>query len=110
MELARLIVAEYHSQEDAIKVEQEFINIFQKKGLPDEMDEISIPEGIGLIDFLAEKKLVQSRGEGKRLIQGGGVKIDNEKISDINYKITFNDKDFLILQVGKRKFAKLLKA
>ena len=110
MKLAKTIVSEYYSEEEAQKAEQEFINIFSKKGLPDEIEEFKVSEGVILIDFIAENNLAASKGEAKRLIQGGGVKLDNEKVSDLIQKIEFAGKDSLILQVGKRKFAKLLPA
>jgi len=110
MKLAKTIVFEYHSREAAFKAEDEFINIFQKKGVPDEMPEYKIEDGMLVLDFIAEKGLVPSRAEGKRLIKGGGVKIDSEKVSDIGQKIEFDGKDSLILQAGKRKFAKLVQS
>lgn len=109
MTLARTIVAEYHSLDAANQAEQEFINIFQKKGMPENIEEIIVNDGISLVDFIAEKALAQSKGEARRLIQGGGVKIDNEKVSDVAQKIEFKENESLILQVGKRKFAKLIK-
>lgn len=109
MDLAKTIVAEYYSQEEAEAAEQEFINIFSKKGLPQEMPEFKVEEGKNLIDLIAEKGLTQSKGEARRLIQGGGVKLDSEKVGDIAYAVHFNGKDELILQVGKRRFAKLVK-
>lgn len=108
MKLAKIIVSEYYSNEEAQKAEKEFINIFRNKGVPDEMEEFKVFEGSSLIDFIAENNLAPSKGEAKRLIQGGGVKIDNEKVLDIQQKIEFSGKDSLVLQVGKRKFAKLL--
>ena len=108
MTLARTIVTEYHSLESAKTAEQEFINIFQKKGLPENIEEIKVKEGYSLIDFLAENNLAVSKSEARRLIQGGGVRLDNEKVIDLAQKIEFNGEDFIILQVGKRKFAKLL--
>jgi len=107
MKLAKTIVFEYHSREDAFKAEDEFINIFQKKGLPDEISEYQVKEGMLVLDFIAEKEFALSRAEGKRLIKGGGVKIDSEKVANVAQKIEFNGKDSLILQAGKRKFAKL---
>ena len=107
MKLAKIIVSEYYSVEEAEKAEQEFINIFSKKGLPDQIDEFKVLEGTVLIDFIAENNLAESKGEAKRLIKGGGIKLDNEKVSDLMQKIEFGEKDSLILQVGKRKFAKL---
>jgi tyrosyl-tRNA synthetase len=109
MTLAKLIVTEYHSLEEAQKAEQEFINIFQKKGLPENIEEMTVSEGTVLVDFIAESGMVQSKGEAKRLIQGGGVKLDNEKVADLAQKIEFNGKVSIILQVGKRRFAKLIR-
>ncbi|HSA06038.1 MAG TPA: tyrosine--tRNA ligase [Candidatus Gastranaerophilales bacterium] len=109
MKLAKTIIFEYYSREAAFKAEEEFINIFRKKGAPEEMPEYNVEEGKGLVDFIAEKGLVSSKSEAKRLIIGGGVKLDSEKICNIDYKIIFNDKDYIILQAGKRKFAKLIK-
>lgn len=108
MTLARTIVGEYHSPEAAREAEEEFINIFRKKGLPENIEEIPVEEGITLSDFLAERGFVSSKSEAKRLIQGGGVKLDNEKVCDIAQKIFFEEKESLILQAGKRRFAKLV--
>ena len=108
MKLAKVIITYYHSCEEAEKAEQEFINIFREKGLPKEISEYKINEEFLLIDFIAENNLAPSKAEAKRLIKGGGVKIDKEKVSDIAQKIEFKGKDSLILQVGKRKFAKLV--
>ncbi|MFH0703185.1 MAG: tyrosine--tRNA ligase [bacterium] len=108
MALARTIVSEYHSVEKAGEAEQEFINIFQKKGLPENIEEISVQEGSLLVDFLAEKNLTKSKGEAKRLIQNGGVKIDSEKITDLFQKIEFKEKKSLILTIGKRIFVRLV--
>ncbi len=109
MKLAKMIVSEYHGEDAGQDAEQEFINIFQKKGIPDDMPEINATEGTMLVAFIAKNNLAKSKGDAKRLIQGGGVKIDNEKVSDTNLTITFEAKDSMILQVGKRKFVKLLK-
>jgi len=107
MKLAKTIVGEYHSPEEAEKAEQEFINIFRNKGLPDEMDEYKVLQGSVLVDFIAENNLTESKGEAKRLIKGGGIKIDNEKVVDLAQTIDFNGKESVIIQVGKRKFAKV---
>lgn len=109
MTLARTIVSEYHSQEDAHNAEQEFINIFQKKGLPENIEEIKTEEGKSLIDLIVEINFAPSKSEARRLIQGGGVKFNNEKVTDHNQAVTFEGDDAPILQVGKRKFAKLVK-
>ena len=59
-----------------------------------------------ILDLLVELKFVQSKGEAKRLIQGGGVKIDGEKISDMG--LVIKPQMDVVLQAGKRKFAKLV--
>ena len=68
------------------------------------MNELWLDELEGL---LLELNFVQSKGEAKRLIQGGGVKINGEKISDMT--LIVEGSDDTILQAGKRKFAKLVK-
>ncbi len=60
MKLAKTIVFEYHSREAAFQAEDEFINIFQKKGLPDEMPEYTIEDGMLVLDFIAEKDWFQA--------------------------------------------------
>ena len=62
--------------------------------------------GKGILDALVELKFTTSKGEAKRLIQGGGVKIDGEKITDTAYVLNFSGS--VVLQAGKRKFAKLI--
>lgn len=107
MRLAHMITSEYHGKDGADKAQEEFINVFSNKGLPDDIPEIKGADGKQIVDLLLELGFTQSKGEGKRLIQGGGVKLDGEKISDLAYTIRL-EKD-VILQAGKRKFAKLVK-
>lgn len=107
--LARILVAMYHSEEDAITAETEFDNIFVKKGLPDQMPEYRAEVGLkesNILDLIVMVGFAPSKGEARRLVQQGGVTIDNEKISDISVSVIFNkDK---ILKVGKRNFIKIL--
>jgi tyrosyl-tRNA synthetase len=107
MKLAMTITSEYHGKEGAEHAKEEFISVFSKKGIPDDIKEVSGMSGKGILDILCELQFTQSRGEAKRLIQGGGVKIDSEKITDLAYTVNL-EKD-VILQAGKRKFAKLVK-
>ena len=90
----------------ADKAQDEFINVVSNKGLPDDIQEVKVENGKGILDLLVELQFVQSKGEAKRLIQGGGVKIDGDKIADMAYTVNF--KESIILQAGKRKFAKLI--
>jgi tyrosyl-tRNA synthetase len=105
--LARKLVEMYHSKKDAIKAEEEFDNIFKKKGIPDEIPEFnSEVEKLTIIDLITTINFAPSKGEARRLIQQGGVSIDGEKITDIYQEIVFSSEQ--VLKVGKRKFMKLL--
>ncbi|OGD26712.1 MAG: hypothetical protein A2Y56_11950 [Candidatus Aminicenantes bacterium RBG_13_63_10] len=76
--------------------------------MPDDMPEIVLERGdIPLIDLLVEKKLVGSRGEAKRLIQQGGVTLDNRRVDDIAEKIALPAGRPAVLKLGKRKFFRL---
>ena len=110
--LAKLIVSEYHSEEEAEKAEQYYLARSQKAVEIEWSEDLiyKVAEGTLLMDFMADNQFAESKGEAKRLIKGGGVKIDGEKISDHAQKIEFNGKESLILQMGKRKFAKLVPA
>lgn len=107
-ELARTLVAMYHSPEAAINAEKEFDNIFINKGTPDEIEEFKIGERreINIIDLIILVNFATSKGEARRLVSQGGVSIDGNKIIDLQYNV--NLKEGMILRVGKRKFIKLI--
>ena len=107
LQLAYTITEEYHGKDNAEHAQQEFINVVSNKGIPEDIPEVKVENGKGILDLLVELDFVQSKGEAKRLIQGGGVKIDGEKIADMAYTLNFDES--VILQAGKRKFAKLVK-
>ncbi|QGG48783.1 tyrosine--tRNA ligase [Heliorestis convoluta] len=113
MRLAREIVTMYHSSEAAHEAEREFINIFQRKELPDEIPEYIVPAElvssgpVWIVKLLVEAGLVKSNGEGRRMINQGAVKIDNNAITDDKAEVTICDG--MIVKVGKRKFVKLRK-
>lgn len=107
LRLAHIITEEYHGKDGADKAQEAFINVVSNKGIPDDIQEVKVENGKGILDLLVELAFVQSKGEAKRLIQGGGVKIDGEKIADTNYTIDFEES--VVLQAGKRKYAKLVK-
>lgn len=106
--LARKLVEMYHSRQDAINAENEFDNIFVKKGLPDEIPEINFEnqKEFEILDLIVNVGFATSKGEARRLLIQGGVSIDGEKINDIKTIIKL-DKDF-ILKVGKRNFIKVI--
>jgi tyrosyl-tRNA synthetase len=105
--LAKLIIKDFHSQSDAQAAEDEFNRRFVKKEVPDEIEEVSIPaQTYRLADLVVASGLVSTKGEAKRLIEQGGVKINGEKATSPSAEIELTDN--LILQVGKLKFAKLV--
>ena len=104
--LAHMITEEYHGKDGADKAQEDFINVVSNKGIPDDIESVKIDSEKSILDLLVELKFVQSKGEAKRLIQGGGVKIDGEKISDMG--LVIKPQMDVVLQAGKRKFAKLV--
>ena len=105
MKLAYTITEEYCGKDGAKFGKNEFINVVSNKGIPQDIPEISLNEEKSIIEFVYENNLVQSKGEAKRLIQGGGVKVDSVKVG-ADY-VVGADTDEKIIQVGKRKFLKI---
>jgi tyrosyl-tRNA synthetase len=107
VELAKLIIKDFHSEMDATAAEEDFNRRFVKKEVPDEIDEKEISPGrYRLAELLADTGLAASKGEAKRLIEQGGVKINGEKASAANSEIEIGGEGVLF-QVGKRKFLKV---
>ncbi|HEX8196652.1 MAG TPA: tyrosine--tRNA ligase [Pyrinomonadaceae bacterium] len=105
--LAKLIIKDFHSGEAAAEAENEFNRRFVKKEIPDEIEEKALVESNWkLPKLLAETGLVASVGEARRLIEQGGVKINGEKASNVNADVEIGETGVL-LQVGKRKFLRV---
>ncbi|MBD3330329.1 tyrosine--tRNA ligase [Candidatus Peregrinibacteria bacterium] len=105
--LAKEIITLYHSKEAASQAEKEFEKIFVNKGLPDQIELANLSKNKwGVLDLFTETNLCSSKGEVRRLIQNGGIKVDGEKISNIDEEIDI--KEETLLQVGKRKFLKVI--
>lgn len=105
-ELAKIIVTNYYDQPAAEQAEFEFIHVFRKHGAPIDMPTAEIAPGEhDLINLLVSHKLVTSRSEARRLIEQGGVKIDQRPVTDWTKKITAQNN--AVLQVGKRRFVRL---
>ena len=105
-ELARKIVAIYHSDVLAKKAETNFDKIFIGKEVPDNRPEVKLDKDELLVDIIASNKLVSSKSEARRLIDQGAVKIDDEKCLDRDKII--NKGKSIIIKVGKRRFLKIL--
>jgi tyrosyl-tRNA synthetase len=105
--LGKVIVEQFYGEEAAQTAAEEFDRVVVNKQLPDDMPQVPItPDPLPAAKLIFQCGLVESGGQAKRMIQQGGVEIDARRITDANEVIT--PKDGMILQVGKRKFAKLI--
>jgi len=108
-ELARTIVADFHSPRAAADAQTEFERVFSAKNLPQDIPEIAIDaegETIPLAKAVVQAGLASSNSEARRLIQQGGVKVEGETAGDINSVLDIGGEPTLI-QVGKRKFVRV---
>ncbi|MGB8518301.1 MAG: tyrosine--tRNA ligase [Gallionella sp.] len=106
--LAQELVARFHNQKAAVDALAEFEARFQKGVLPDDMPELNVTGAdgkIGIAQLLKQANLVASTSEAMRMIEGGGVKLDGEKVSDKALQV--NVGAVVVAQVGKRKFARI---
>jgi tyrosyl-tRNA synthetase len=105
--LAKEIVAMYHNKPQADKSEKEFNKVFKEKLLPSDIKSIKIKEKeMNILDLLVKTKMASSKGEARRTIVQNGVKIDN-KVQN-NWKKIIAIKSGLLIQVGKRKFIRII--
>lgn len=108
MRLAREIVSIFHSPEEARTSQERWDEVFRGgSGVPGDIPEEALAEEERVLDILRRLKMVSSGKEAKRLIDQGGVRIDGEKIDDQLATLT-PDMLPLVLQVGKRKFVRLI--
>ncbi|WP_166421867.1 tyrosine--tRNA ligase [Pseudoalteromonas sp. Z1A8] len=109
IELAKELIARFHSEADAQGAHDDFIQRFQKKALPDEIPELTVTiaeDAILIANLLKEANLVVSTSEAMRMIKQGAVKLNGEdKITDTKLEVAKGTT--AIYQVGKRKFANI---
>jgi tyrosyl-tRNA synthetase len=112
MQLARILIRQIHNEQAALEAEQHFITVFQQKSLPKEIDEIILSTTeldengmIKITKLLVSLKLQTSLSEARRNIQGGAIYVNEARIHDPNADLIV--KDGYVVQVGKRKFAKI---
>ncbi len=108
MSLAREIVAIYYGEPLAEAAESEFRQIFQRGGLPEQLQEYPVGPGASITDVLVESGLVASRSQVRRLVEQGGVRLGEEPVDDPNLRLEVGVS--VVLQVGKRRFLKLVPA
>ncbi|GAX90667.1 tyrosine--tRNA ligase [Effusibacillus lacus] len=106
MRLARTIVARYHGEEAARAAEEHFKTVFQQGAIPEDIPEVRLEPGdYWIVKLLTDTKLCPSNGEARRMVLQGGVKINQEKVDNVDARVHLEDG--MILQVGKRKFVKI---
>jgi tyrosyl-tRNA synthetase len=105
-ELARSIVARFHSPEAAEAAEAAFDRLFVARQLPEDIEEAVVPaNGAVHLPALIAELFGGSRSEARRTIEGGGVKLDGEAVSELD--LPASALDGRVLQVGKRRFRRL---
>jgi tyrosyl-tRNA synthetase len=107
-ELARTIVSAYYSEDDARKAEEHFDRVIKNKMAPEDVEVFEVPQDSDklLLDILFEAGLVQSKGEGRRLMQQSAVSIGDERITDPQYPVPAGEST---VKVGKRRFIKIVR-
>ena len=105
--LAKTIISFYHSPEKAKEAEENFVKTFQKKEIPEEMEEIKASTGELLSEVLVKNKVLSSKGEWRRLVLENAVHDlgNNSNITDVNLKVSEN----LTLKIGNKRFVKIIK-
>ncbi len=110
IQLAKILVARFHSVSAAQNAEDEFHRVFVNKGLPDEIPEVSVePQpDVWICHLLVRAQLAPSTSEARRLVQGGAVEVNQEKMANDQLRLDLRGGDAIMLKVGKKRFAKVL--
>ncbi|MFD2370870.1 tyrosine--tRNA ligase [Brevibacillus sp. GCM10020057] len=111
MNLAKTFVRMFHGEEAAQEAENYFKTVFQQRALPTDIPEVTVDLSAyengeaNIVNLAFDLKLVASKGDARRMVQQGAVKVNEEKVDDINRTVKLEDG--MVVQVGKRKFAKV---
>lgn len=105
-ELAKRIVARFHGTAAAEDASTEFARVFSQSEVPSDIPSVEIAEAeLGVVALLVQCRLVASNGEGRRLVQQGGVRIDDKRVSDPHATIVV--RPGMVIRAGKRGFARI---
>ncbi|WP_421617628.1 tyrosine--tRNA ligase [Brevibacillus sp. TJ4] len=111
MRLAKTFVRMYHGAEAAEEAENYFKTVFQQRALPTDIPEVTVDLSAyengeaNIVNLAFDLGLAASKGEARRMVQQGAVKVNEEKVDDINQSVKLTAG--MVVQVGKRKFAKI---
>ncbi|MEX2368229.1 MAG: tyrosine--tRNA ligase, partial [Balneolaceae bacterium] len=106
-ELAHILTTMYHGEYSAREARKHFEQTVINKEIPDDSLTLAFDAGSShrLLDVIAKTEFTSSNGETKRLMKQGGVSLDDEKVTDIGFELTFEKGKKHTLKVGKRNFA-----
>lgn len=105
MRLAREVITQFHDAEAARAAEADFVTKFQKREIPQDMAQHTISAAINILDLLTATEMAASKSEARRLIEGGGVRVNGEKVDQ--QKVLTPGEEYIV-QVGKRKFVRVV--
>ncbi len=109
MRLAREIVSLYQSPNEAKMAEENFIKVFQKKEVPEEIKSVKLKvKSLNIVDLLVATKLATSKSEARRLVEQGGIKVDGKVVKDPKAEIAISEEGVLV-QKGKRHFVRVVR-
>ena len=103
--LGRCLVELYYNKDLALQAEQHFDQVIVNKDNPDDMSEFSLKKDMKIIEVLHSSDLVSSKSEARRLINQGAIRIEGEKVSDMDMILSKGTE--YIIKVGKRRFLKV---
>jgi tyrosyl-tRNA synthetase len=108
-DLARRIVADFHSEAEAQEASNQFDQMFRDRQMPSDVQTVEKPAGaIRLVKLLASERLAPSVSEAQRLIAQGGVRVNGERVTDIKLEVGSQPGDEALVQVGSRKFLRVV--
>lgn len=108
-QLGQQIVRQYHGEAEANLALEDWKKVHSEKQIPTDMPLYTVAEALPLFRLLVDTKMAAGTGEAKRLIQEGAVRLDGEQARDPNQAVVVGDGVELVLQVGRRKFIKLVR-
>ena len=110
VELAKFLIRRFHSEAAAQNAEDEFNRIFVDKGLPDEVPvvELEAQLQVGFCQLMVQLQLATSNGDARRLIQGNGVELNQQKVADPALKIDLKSGEKYLIKAGKKKFVQVI--
>ncbi len=110
MALAREIVTIFHGAESARRAEEHFNTVFVSKNLPEDIPILVLQADARLVDVIAQAGLVSSKGDGRRMIRQGAVRLDGEKVADTDFVLSLHPGQETVIKVGRRQFLRVRRA